>query len=384
MRVTLAPDSFKGSLTALEVCEAAARGISAVDQAIECVIVPMADGGEGTVQSLVDATRGRFATVSVQGPLWECVEARYGLLGDGHTAVIEMAAASGLTLVSEGQRNPLHTTTHGTGELIKAALDAGVSEFIVGLGGSATNDAGIGMAAALGARFLDDCGRELQPVGSSLSRLSAIDMSHFDDRVARAHIRVACDVSNPLFGPEGAAYVYGPQKGATPAVVAELDEGLQKFARIVERDLHISVAAVPGAGAAGGLGGGLIAFCGASLEPGVRIVVEAVGLREKMAGASLCITGEGRLDHQTVYGKTPKGVADVAAELGVPCVALGGAVMVNAGLNDTFEAVFSICPGPLSVAEAMQPDRAAELVAFTAGQIVRCFNAGRHNAATGG
>jgi glycerate kinase len=377
MKITIAPDSFKGSLTALEVCEAVADGLAAYDARLECVSVPMADGGEGTVQSLVDATGGQLRSVTVSGPLGEPVAATYGLLGDGATAVIEMAAASGLPLVPPAQRNPLHTTTAGTGELIRAALDAGARQFIIGIGGSATNDAGLGLAAALGARLLDAAGREVSPTGGGLSDLATIDLSGFDDRIAQARFRVACDVDNPLFGPLGAAHVYGPQKGATPEIVARLDDGLRRFAEVARRDLSADIADLPGAGAAGGLGAGLVALCGATLEPGVRIVIETVGLRDRMRGSDLCLTGEGRLDRQTAFGKTPKGVADVARELGVPCVALAGSVALEPSLNDAFAAVFSLCNEPLSLEQAMQPDTARALIAFAAQQAVRCFEAGR-------
>lgn len=378
MKIIIAPDSFKGSLTALEVCEAASRGIAAMGVSIETVSVPMADGGEGTVQSLVDATGGRLVSVRVSCPLGEEIEASYGLLGDGVTAVIEMAAASGLPLVPPGKCNPLYTTTYGTGQLLKAALDAGARKLIVGIGGSATTDGGLGMAAALGARLLDERGEEVAPTGSGLAELASIDLSDFDPRIASADIRVACDVDNPLYGPQGAAYVYGPQKGATPEVVEQLDLGLQRFAEVVARDLGVEVADMPGAGAAGGLGAGLVAFCGAHLEPGVKIVIDTVGLREKMQGCDLCLTGEGRIDFQTAFGKTPKGVADVAAEAGVPVVAFGGAVATDApNLQEIFAATFSICNQPLSLEEAMRPEKASELIAFTAQQIVSCYLAAK-------
>ena len=374
MKIVIAPDSFKGSLSALEVCSAAAHGIGALHRGIETVCVPMADGGEGTVQSLVDATGGSLRTVTVQGPLGEPVAAVYGLLGDGVTAVIEMAAASGLPLVPPQLRNPLHTTTFGTGELIKAALDAGARKLIVGIGGSATTDAGLGMASALGARFLDAAGEPVSTTGAGLLKLAHIDLAALDPRLREAQIRVACDVDNPLYGPRGAAHVYGPQKGANPEIVEQLDRGLQQFAAVVARDLGRDLARMPGAGAAGGLGAGLVAFCGGSLEPGVQIVIDTVGLREKMAGADLCLTGEGRLDAQTAFGKTPKGVADVAAETGVPVIAFGGSVALDAEhLHDLFAAVFSICNQPLSLAEAMEPGTASALIAFTAQQIVRCY-----------
>lgn len=378
MKVLIAPDSFKGSLTAAEVCKAATDGISRIGGSVECLSVPMADGGEGTVQSLVDATGGRLVAATVRGPLGEPVEAAYGLLGDGEIAVIEMAAASGLPLVPVQLRNPLKTSTYGTGELIRIALEAGARELIVGIGGSATTDGGLGMAAALGARLLDEAGEIIEPVGAGLARLAHIDLSDFDPRVRSANIRVACDVDNPLHGPYGAAHVYGPQKGATPEMVEELDAGLRNLGEVISRDLGLDLAQMPGAGAAGGLGAGLVAFCGATLEPGVKIVIDTVGLCEKMQEADLCLTGEGRIDSQTAFGKTPKGVADVAARYGVPVIAFGGSVASDAGnLHEFFAAVFSICNQPAALEEVMRPEIATGLVAFTAQQIVRCFLAGQ-------
>lgn len=379
MKIVIAPDSFKGSLTALEVCEAAARGIRQIDAQIEIVQVPMADGGEGTVQSLVDATGGELVTERVTGPLGDPVEAVYGLLGDGESAVIEMAAASGLPLVPEEQRNPLNTTTCGTGELIAAALDQGRRKLIVGIGGSATTDAGAGMAQALGVRLLDDEGEPIGFGGAELGRLATIEMSRADPRLQEAEIRVACDVDNPLYGERGAAFVYGPQKGASAEDVKVLDANLRHFADVVQRDLGLDVRDIPGAGAAGGLGAGLVAFCGASLEPGVDIVIDAVDLPGAMRGADLCVTGEGAIDSQTAFGKTPAGVTSVARSGGVPVIALAGGVAFDAvSLHERgFSALASILNRPMSLAEAMAPDRAREMIAFTAQQMVRCFLAGR-------
>lgn len=379
LKIVIAPDSFKGSLTALEVCEAAARGIRQIDAQIEIVQVPMADGGEGTVQSLVDATGGELVTERVTGPLGDPVEAVYGLLGDGESAVIEMAAASGLPLVPEEQRNPLNTTTCGTGELIAAALDQGRRKLIVGIGGSATTDAGAGMAQALGVRLLDDEGEPIGFGGAELGRLATIEMSRADPRLQEAEIRVACDVDNPLYGERGAAFVYGPQKGASAEDVKVLDANLRHFADVVQRDLGLDVRDIPGAGAAGGLGAGLVAFCGASLEPGVDIVIDAVDLPGAMRGADLCVTGEGAIDSQTAFGKTPAGVTSVARSGGVPVIALAGGVAFDAvSLHERgFSALASILNRPMSLAEAMAPDRAREMIAFTAQQMVRCFLAGR-------
>jgi len=379
LKIVIAPDSFKGSLTALEVCEAAARGIEAIDPSFEIVQVPMADGGEGTVQSLVDATGGRLVTNTVTGPLGEPVEAVYGLLGDGDSAVIEMAAASGLPLVPDDRRDPLKTTTFGTGELIAAAIDQGRRKLIVGIGGSATTDAGAGMAQALGIRLLDRSGEQIRFGGAELARLATIEMTEADPRLRDTEIRVACDVDNPLYGERGAAYVYGPQKGASREDVKVLDANLRHVADVVQRDLGLDVRDLPGAGAAGGLGAGLVAFCGAALEPGVEIVVDAVDLPGCMRGADLCLTGEGAIDSQTAFGKTPAGVTSVARREGVPVIALAGGVAFDAvSLHERgFDALASILNCPMSLAEAMAPDRAREMIAFTAQQIVRCFLAGR-------
>ena len=376
MRITVAPDSFKGCLTALEVCDAIASGLLAVLPEAEVVKVPMADGGEGTVQSLVEATAGRFITQTVEGPLGAPVDAVFGVLGDGQAAAIEMAAASGLPLVPQQERNPLLTSTYGTGQLIRAALELGCRRLIVGIGGSATTDCGAAMAQALGARMTDAEGREIARVtGGRMADVARIAPAGLDPRLRDVSIRVACDVDNPLFGETGAAYVYGPQKGANPAMVAQLDQGLRHFARIMTRDLAADVAQVPGSGAAGGLGAGLMAFCGAHLERGVRIVVDAVGLREKMAGSDIAITGEGRIDFQTAFGKTPSGVAEVAGELGVPVVALGGGVAMNATELHTrgFHGLFPIVNEPLSLEAAMEPGRARQMLSFTAEQMLRAY-----------
>jgi glycerate kinase len=379
LKIVIAPDSFKGSLTALEVCEAAARGIEAIDPDIEIVQVPMADGGEGTVQSLVDATDGSLITENVTGPLGDPVDAVYGLLGDDESAVIEMAAASGLPLVPEEKRNPLYTTTYGTGELIAAALDEGRGKLIVGIGGSATTDAGAGMAQALGVRLLDEDGEQIGYGGEELARLHTIEMSEADPRLQDAEVRVACDVDNPLYGERGAAHVYGPQKGASPEDVEVLDENLRHFADVVQRDLGLDVRDIPGAGAAGGLGAGLVAFCGATLEPGIEIVIDAVDLPAAMRGADLCVTGEGAIDSSTAYGKTPSGVAAVAMRGNVPVIAIAGGVAFDAvSLHDRgFDALASILNRPMPLAEAMEASQAEQMIAFTAEQMVRCFLAGR-------
>jgi len=377
MRIVIAPDSFKGSLSAGGVAQAIAQGVRRVFPAAEIVIVPMADGGEGTVQAVVESTGGQIVPVTVTGPLGTPVLAFLGLLGDGETAVIEMAAASGLTLVPPEQRNPLLTTTRGTGELIRAALDRGARRLIVGLGGSATVDGGAGMAQALGAHLLDDEGREIGPGGGELRRLAHVDARGLDPRLAQAEVVVACDVDNPLTGPRGAARVYGPQKGATPEMVEDLDQALAHYAAVIAADLGRAVGDVPGAGAAGGLGAGLLAFLKARLRPGIEIVVEATRLRERIRGAHLVITGEGRLDGQTIAGKTPLGVARAAQAEGVPVLAIVG------GTSDDYDivyahgidAVLSIPVRPMSLEEAMT--NAASLLAEAGARAMRLLLLGQ-------
>ncbi|MCT2345802.1 glycerate kinase [Niallia taxi] len=354
MKIVLAPDSFKESLSALQVAESIERGFKQVLPNAEYVKVPMADGGEGTVQSLVDATGGRIIKKTVTGPLGEAAEAFFGILGNEKTAVIEMAAASGLHLVPATKRNPLLTTTRGTGELIAAALDYNVNHIIIGIGGSATNDGGAGMARALGARFLNSDGLEIGEGGGALSDLAAIDLSRLDSRLADVKIEVACDVDNPLIGPKGASAIYGPQKGATPVIVNQLDENLAHYAAIIEKDLGVKIADVPGAGAAGGLGGGLLAFMQAELSRGVDIVMEAAKLSDIIAGADLVITGEGKIDGQTIFGKTPIGVAKTAKKHGVPVIGIAGNVASDSDVVHEYgiDAIFSIVPGAVSLQEA--------------------------------
>jgi glycerate kinase len=378
MRVVIAPDKFKGSLTALEAAEAMARGLSRVDSSAEIDRVPMADGGEGTVAALVAATGGSYRTVTVTGPLGEPVAASFGLLGDGRTAVLEMASASGLWLVPPGLRDPLRATTRGTGQLLLAALEAGARRVIVGIGGSATNDGGAGLGQALGFRLLDTHGRELEPGGGELDRLARIERTDLAAVLGSATIAVACDVTNPLCGPRGASAVYGPQKGATPEMVARLDRNLGHFADIVARDLDVAVRDIPGSGAAGGLGGGLVAFAGGRLEGGVNLVIEAVNLRERLHAADLCLTGEGALDGQSAFGKTAVGVARLAHSLRCPTLAVAGSIGpgAEAVLEQGVDAYFSICPGPVPIDEAIE--RASELLENATAQAVRAFLAGRN------
>ena len=377
MKVLVAPDSYKGSLPALAVAEAIERGVRAVfpDAAVEKI--PIADGGEGTVDALVAATGGRVVEAEVHGPLGEPVRARWGVLGGGGTAVIEMAAASGLPLVPDGRRDPRMTTTRGTGELIRAALDAGLRRLVVGIGGSATNDGGAGMARALGLRFLDAGGRELPEGGAALARLARIDLSALDPRVAQAEILVACDVDNPLTGTRGASAVYGPQKGATPEMVRELDAALARYGEVAKAATGRDVAGLPGAGAAGGLGAGLLFFTPARLRPGVEIVLEITGFEARVRDADLVITGEGRTDSQTAMGKAPVGVAAAAKRHGVPVVCLSGGLApgAEAVLAKGIDALASTVPGPMALEEAIAAG--AALVEAAAARACRLIKVGR-------
>lgn len=357
MKIIIAPDSFKGCMSARQAAEAMEHGVHHVLPDAECVLVPMADGGEGTVQSLVDATGGTLLEATVTGPLGTPVHAQYGMLGDGCTAVIEMAAASGIGYVDETTRDPRITTTYGVGELILDALDHGVTAFILGLGGSATNDGGTGMAQALGAHLLDAQGNELPFGGAALAGLATIDVSDLDSRIATADIRLASDVTNPLTGPQGASSVFGPQKGADASMVAELDAALHHYASIVARDLGRDVETVPGAGAAGGLGAGFLAFTGARMRSGVSLAVEATGLKTLTAGADWCFTGEGGIDSQTQYGKTPIGVARAVKEAAPHCPVVAFAGNVGSGVEELYsqgiDAVFGIVPGPQNLRQAL-------------------------------
>jgi glycerate kinase len=376
MRIVIAPQSLKGSLTAAQAGEAIAQGVRAVYVGAEVDIVPVADGGEGTVQALVDATGGEIVQQKVTGPLGEPVLAFFGLLGDGQTAAIEMAAAAGLPLVPPERRDPRITTTYGVGELILAALDRGRRRFIIGIGGSATNDGGAGMAQALGASLLTNDGRETAPGGAALASLSRIATTALDPRLQDCTIEVACDVTNPLCGPMGASAVYGPQKGATLEMVVQLDAALDHYAQIIERDLGRSVRDIPGAGAAGGLGAGFIAFLDATLRPGARIVLEAIRLEEQVRTANLVITAEWQIDTQTAYGKTIGAVAAVAKGHGLPVLALAG------GLGDNYQTVYTlgvdavaVLPsGPMTLAYAME--HAAALMSDATERALRILRMG--------
>ncbi len=355
IRVLAAPQGFKGSLAPLAAAQAIAEGVRAVWPEAEVDLAPVADGGDGTVDALVLATGGRKLRVKTIDPLGRPIEAEIGVLGDGQTAVVEMAQASGLARLRPEERNPLVTTTYGTGLLIRAALDAGFRRLIVGIGGSATNDGGAGMLQALGMALLDRNGRPIPPGGQGLLSLDRIDPAGLDPRLGEAEITVASDVTNPLCGPEGAAAVYGPQKGATPEMVSLLDEALAHFAKVVRRDLGRDVAQVPGAGAAGGLGAGLLLLPNVRIRPGAEVVFEAVGIDARLAAADLVFTGEGAVDRSTVFGKTPARLAERVRAHGRPLVVFTG--RLGPGYEELYRlgvgAVVPIVPGPVGETEAM-------------------------------
>lgn len=362
MRIIVAPDSYKGSVSAVGTANAMEKGIKAVFPGAEVIKVPIADGGEGTVEALVTATGGQVLYEDVIGPLGNVIQSHWGILGDEKTAVIEMAAASGLPLVPPDRKDPCITTTYGTGQLIKAALEKGLQRIIIGIGGSATNDGGCGMVQALGGRFLDADGQELPYGGAALARLEQVDLSGLDARLKDTVMIVACDVDNPLCGTRGATAVYGPQKGATPEMVLKLDAALQHFAVKAGQATGRDIMNQPGAGAAGGLGAGLLFFTNATLRPGVEIVLETTGFAALVQSAQLVITGEGRTDFQTAFGKAPVGVAKLAKQYHVPVLCLSGGL--GQGYEDVLQqgidGVMSTVPGPMVLEECME--RGAELI----------------------
>lgn len=371
-KITVAVDSFKGSLSSREVAEAFEAGFKSQFPDCEVVKVSIADGGEGTVNALVETLNGELVKVLVADPLGRTILAQYGIIDNGRTAVMEMSAASGLPLIAPTERNPLRTSTYGTGEMIVDAIERGCRKFLVGIGGSATNDGGTGMLRALGFRFFDAEGNELIGGGEILERIDKIDASTARAELAECEFIVACDVTNPLYGPEGAAYVFAPQKGADAAMVERLDRGLRNYARAIEQFNGVEVASMAGAGAAGGLGGGFKALLGARLERGIDMVLSAMQFSKIIAGSDLVITGEGRIDRQTTMGKAPSGVLREATAQGIPTIAIGGAVQPCAELNESgFAAVLPVVAGPVALEVAMQRDTAIENVRRTATQIAR-------------
>lgn len=356
MKIVIAPDSFKESLSAMQVATAIEQGFREIYPDAQYVKLPMADGGEGTVESMVEATEGHYHFIDVTGPLGTPVQARWGVLGDGKTAVIEMAAASGLHHVPPEHRNPMLTTSYGTGELILAALDRGVEHIILGIGGSATNDGGAGMLQALGIDLLDENGDALPPGGGALSKLAKIDTTHADPRLKTVSVTVACDVNNPLCGPTGASAIFGPQKGATEEMVAALDGALAVYGKRLQEFTGRDVMNAPGAGAAGGMGAALLGLLGADLKPGVEIVINALQLERLVADASLVITGEGRLDSQSICGKTPIGVARCAKRYQKPVIALAGGLTQDHQIvhEHGLDAVFSVLTRIATLPEALE------------------------------
>lgn len=371
-KIVVASDSFKGSITSLEIADSVAIAVHRVFHDCEVKKIPIADGGEGTVDALVFAMGGRKISCYVHDPLMRPIKSTYGILGDNQTAVIEMALASGLTLLSPSERNPLLTTTYGTGELIRDALARGCRKFLIGIGGSATNDAGVGMLQALGFRFLDKNGKELRQGGAMLRQICFVDKSGIAAELKEASFEVACDVDNPLYGEMGAAYVFARQKGADNEMIHLLDDGLRNFANIVAKEEQIDINNIPGAGAAGGLGGGLIAFLKAKRKLGIQMVLDALRFEELIKGADLIITGEGKLDWQTCMGKAPYGVLCAGVKSQIPVIAIAGSVEATEYLNQHgFLAVLSLLPYPISLEQAMDKNFTRENIVRTIEQMLR-------------
>jgi glycerate 2-kinase len=373
MKVVIAPDSFKGSITAMEAAAAIEEGVNRAHPGIKTVLMPMADGGEGTMTCLVQATGGHYEKVLVSGPLGNTVNATFGCLGHSNTCVIEMAEASGIALVDKNNLNPMEASTYGTGQLIKEALDQGYRHFILAIGGSATNDGGTGMLHALGMTLYDSTGSEITPAGKKLIDIKEIDVSDFDPRIQESTFLIASDVQNPLLGPTGATHVFGPQKGATPVMVKELEKGMENWADRVSQQTGFHLHDYPGAGAAGGIGGAFLAFFPAKMERGIDVVIEATQFNDSLESATLVITGEGQVDYQTASGKTPMGVAQAAKGKGVPTIVFAGSV--GEGIDSLYEygikSVHSIVDGPMTLDEAI--GRASDLLSKSAEQIMRTF-----------
>ncbi|MFC2123946.1 glycerate kinase [Bacteroidota bacterium] len=376
MKILIAPDSFKESLSALEVARNIEKGIKTVIPETDCILLPMADGGEGTVQSMVDATGGQIINTVVHDPLMREINGFFGILGNGRTAVIEMAAASGIELLQETEKDPYHTTTFGTGELLRSAIEKGCSEIIIGIGGSATNDGGMGMASALGVRFHDKYGKEIPQGGKYLGEIEEIDASEIISEAKTIHFTIASDVSNPLCGPEGASYVFGPQKGATPGQVSILDAGLNHFGDLIEKMSGKTIKNVPGAGAAGGLGAGLMAFLNADMKPGFEVVKEITHLEDHIKNVDIVITGEGKIDSQTQYGKTPFGVAQTAKKQGKKVIAFAGTVGDDIDIlyENCFDHILPISEKPVPLKYSLE--NAPDLLQNAAQRMMRLLNIG--------
>ncbi len=373
--IVLAIDSFKGSASSLEVSTYIEKGIKEILPEVECVKIPIADGGEGTVEAIVTARQGVYREVPVLDPLGKAITAFYGLLPDG-TAVIEMSSASGITLLKREELNPLKTSTYGTGQLILDALNHGAKDIFIGIGGSATNDGGMGMAVALGAKFLDKEGQELAPSGETTGKVSSIDMSQLDPRIAEANITILCDVDNPLCGPRGASHIFGAQKGADAAMKYQLDDNLLNYSQVIKEYLGMDVAHIPGAGAAGGLGAGLLAFTGAHIRKGIEVVLSLVQLEEYIKAADLVITGEGRMDRQTAFGKAPVGISAIAKQYDIPVIAVVGSVDLDADevYDKGISLVIDLITQPLELSDAIKNvDIYATHAGKTVGRLIKNF-----------
>ncbi len=371
-KIILAFDSFKGSVSSVQIAQAATLAIKEELPLCEVLSFPIADGGEGTTDALCSKLDIERVSCRVHNPLMQSIDVSYGITKDGNTAILEMASASGLTLIEENLRSPMVTSTYGTGEVVLDALQRGCKKFIIGIGGSATNDAAVGMLTALGLRFLDKKGEELKPIGSNLIQIAQIDDSELNPLLKDTSFTIACDVNNPLYGENGAAYIYAPQKGATPKEVELLDQGLRNFAEVVKKYNGKNIADIPGAGAAGGMGGGLLAFLNAELKSGIEVILDVLQFEESVKEADLILTGEGRLDEQTTMGKALGGILKVANKHKKPVIAIGGSILDSNQLIDAgFTAVLSIQPYPVSLNEAMDVKFASENITRTIKQIIR-------------
>lgn len=373
MKVVIAIDSLKGSLSSMEAGMAIKDGILAAKPDAEVIVKPLADGGEGTTDALIEGMNGERIDLTVTGPMHTPVDAYYGYLKDTNTAVMEMASAAGITLVPDSEKNPLLATSYGVGEMINDAIQRGCRNFIIGIGGSVTNDGGIGMLKALGVRFLDENDEDAGEGGQALAKVARIDVSGMNPLLKECHIQVACDVNNPLCGENGSTYVYGPQKGVTEDMKKTLDEAMAHFARVTSETLENDYMNTPGAGAAGGLGYAFFAYTGAALTPGIELILDAVGLEEELSGADVVVTGEGRLDFQTAMGKAPVGVARLAKKYNAKVIAFAGSVTKEATAcnNEGIDAFFPILRGVCTLAEAMDPVAARNNMTATVEQVFR-------------
>lgn len=373
MKVVIAIDSLKGSLSSMEAGMAIKDGILAAKPDAEVIVKPLADGGEGTTDALIEGMNGERIDLTVTGPMHTPVDAYYGYLKDTNTAVMEMASAAGITLVPDSEKNPLLATSYGVGEMINDAIQRGCRNFIIGIGGSVTNDGGIGMLKALGVRFLDENGEDAGEGGQALAKVARIDVSGMNPLLKECHIQVACDVNNPLCGENGSTYVYGPQKGVTEDMKKTLDEAMAHFARVTSETLENDYMNIPGAGAAGGLGYAFLAYTGAALTPGIELILDAVGLEEELSGADVVVTGEGRLDFQTAMGKAPVGVARLAKKYNAKVIAFAGSVTKEATAcnKEEIDAFFPILRGVCTLAEAMDPVAARNNMTATVEQVFR-------------